>query len=283
VVRISASCDLLVHHRDVPARLHHDLVASGQPASWMVFAHGIYGSGANWRTIARRVVERRPTWGIALVDLRGHGRSDHGEPPQSLEACADDVRELAVQLPNVAAVGGHSFGGKVALAARAHVMLAQTWVFDASPSARPDVLRDGASTVVRVLDAMDALPRTFARREDFVEQITAAGVGSAIAQWLAMSVTTDGRGAFALRFDLAQLRELLADYYGRDLWATLDDPSRGDVELVIAERSNAVDMTDRARLAHAPPHVHVHRIDADHWLNVEAPAAVVDLLVARLP
>jgi esterase len=267
----------------VSAHLHHERIATGNPSRWLVFAHGIYGSGANWRTIAKRVVDRRPDWGFALIDLRGHGRSEHGDPPHTIAACADDVRAFAAEHGGVAAVGGHSFGGKVALAARPLVHVAQTWVFDASPSAHVGALTDEGYMVVRVLEVLEHLPPTFARRDDFVAAVSAKGIAPDLARWLAMSAVPDGRGAFALRFDVVQLRALLGDYYVSDLWASLADPAHGAVEIVVATRSSAIDADDRARLARTPAHVHVDMIDSDHWLNVSAPDAVVDLLAARLP
>jgi hypothetical protein len=39
---------------------------------------------------------------------------------------------------------------------------------------------------------------------------------------------------------------------------------------------------DRRRLAAAPPHVHVHHVDAGHWLHIEAAGAVVELLAGHL-
>ena len=96
-----------------------------------------------------------------------------------------------------------------------------------------------------------------------------------------MSLLPEPGGTLALRFDFAALREMLADYYALDLWNTLE-AAGGDVEVVIAERSSALTPADRGRLAAAPPHVHVHGIDAGHWLHIEAPGAVVDLLAARL-
>lgn len=246
--------------------------------------HGIYGAGGNWRTIARKIVERRREWGIALVDLRGHGRSDAGAPPHDLAACADDLRALAAALPHpVDALAGHSFGGKVVLAARPLIAPRQTWVLDASPSARPDAEADPGNTVARVLALMERLPRTWARRDDFVDAAVAAGQARPLAQWLAMNVVPDASGQLALRLDLAQMRALLADYYARDLWASLEDPRAGDVEMVVADRSRTLDAADRARLAAAPPHVHVHHIDAGHWLHIEAPDAVIELFATRLP
>ena len=53
---------------DMP--LAHALVTapSATPAYWMLFLHGILGSGPNWRTFAKQVVAERPDWGAVLED-----------------------------------------------------------------------------------------------------------------------------------------------------------------------------------------------------------------------
>jgi esterase len=271
----------------MPARLHHELVAGTAPARWLALAHGIYGAGNNLRALAKKLVDRRPEWGIALVDLRLHGRSDAGTPPHTISACADDVRALVGELAaggrRVDAIAGHSFGGKVALAARALVDVRQTWMLDASPSARPRGMADPRNSVAQVLEVMERLPRTWARRDDFIAAVVAAGQTRTLAQWLAMNVVPDATGQLALRLDLPAVRALLSDYFVQDLWPSLYDPTRGEVVIVIAERSLALDADDRARLATAPPHVHAEYVDSEHWLHVDAVDAVVDLFARRLP
>jgi esterase len=308
------------HHRAVPARLYREII--GDNAERLVLiTHGIYGSGANWRGIARKVHQQRPEWGIVLVDLRGHGRSEPGEPPHTVAACAADLRALFDELP-IEVIAGHSFGGKVVLATRALAppTLRQTWVLDASPSARPGAEADPNNSVTRVLELMERLPKTWAKREDFVAAIIADGHAAPLAQWLAMNLVgraegalptqvtphaarsaaaaqprgAEGAGAsvnlqpaeggFALRLDLVAVRSMLHDYYRQDLWHVALDPALpGELHVVIAERSRTLDDDDRARLATAPPHVHVHRVDAGHWLHIEAPANVVDLMTSSLP
>ena len=264
------------------AQLHHEPIANGTPAQWMIVLHGILGSGGNWRGIARKVVERRPEWGLALVDLRHHGRSEHGTPPNTVAACAEDVRALAATLGSVTAIAGHSFGGKVALATRAFGGMRQTWMFDSSPGARPDRAEDSSETVAQLIALMETLPRTWARRDDFVDAVVAAGHAKPLAQWLAMNVVPAGEG-YALRLDLAAIREMIADYLAQDLWASAFDPALGDLELVIATRSDVVNAADRARVATPPSHVHVELVEAGHWLHIDAPAKIVELVTSRLP
>jgi len=288
VVLDGATISARWHHHRVPARLHHERLArpGSTPARALILTHGIYGSGSNWRGVARKLTDRRPDWSVVLVDLRLHGRSEAGEPPHTIAACAADLRALIDELGDVGALAGHSFGGKVVLATRATAPpgLLQTWMLDASPSARPEAERDPGNSVAAVLELMERLPRTWSRRDDFVAAVVAAGHAPSLGQWLAMNVVPDASGTLVLRLDLAAIRAMLADYYARDLWAVAFDPTLpGTVEIVIAERSPTVSADDRARLAAAPPHVHVHRIAAGHWLHIDAPSAVVELLVSSLP
>jgi esterase len=273
----------------MPARLYRELL--GDPAApCLVFTHGIYGAGTNWRGIARKVIDQRPDWSIALVDLRNHGRSVGADvaaqAPHTLAACAGDLAALFDELPTLRAIAGHSFGGKVALATRAlaPARFAQTWMFDASPAARPGAEDDPDNSVTRVLALMEKLPTDWAKRDDFVAAVVAEGHAAPFAQWLAMNVVPEGE-RYVLRLDLAAMRAMLHDYYAQDLWSVALDPALpGTLELVIAERSNTVDAADRARLAgDVPAHLHVHRIDAGHWLHIEAAASVVELLARHLP
>ncbi|HUS64582.1 MAG TPA: alpha/beta hydrolase [Kofleriaceae bacterium] len=273
------------------AALHHALVEppGGAAEGWVLFLHGIMGTGANWRTIARKLVAARGDVGAVLVDLRMHGRSQALAPPHTIEAAAGDLDRLAAELAAggrpVRAVVGHSFGGKVALAWRASAPagLCDTWVMDASPGTRAGGMEEQSPTSpVRVLGALDGLPARFAERGDFTAALEARGVARAVAEWLAMNLER-ADGGLALRLDTAALRALMADFYARDLWdAALSDALPGAVHVVIAERSSALPQEDRARLEAAGPPARVHRVDAGHWLHLEAPDAVLALLVAEL-
>jgi len=283
--------------------LHVELVApASTPKAWLLMTHGIYGSGGNWRSVARKLVERRPGWGVALVDLRGHGRSGSGDPPHTVEACARDLQgldqKLAAEGHPVRAALGHSFGGKVVLALRqltAHgagtsaspMDLLQTWVLDATPAARPEAFAAPDNTVRQVLELLERQPPRFAGREELVDAAVAAGFGPAIGQWLAMNLEPDGDG-FRQRLDLPLIRTLLQDYFHADLWKAVEDPSMpGELHVVCAGRSATVPHDDRVRLAAHQAHTgltFVHSVpDAGHWLHIDAPDAVVELLAGALP
>lgn len=254
----------------------------GDASRWALFLHGILGSRGNLRSLARAFVSARAGWGAVLVDLRKHGQSQDLDPPHTVEAAANDLREIDLDAP-VGAVIGHSFGGKVALAyaAAAPRELEEVWILDSNPGARPTAR--GSEATLEVLSTLEALPRRWPSREAFVERIVEAGRGELLGGWLAMNLEREGDD-FELRLDLVAIRALLDDYFARDLWDVFESPP-GDTEmhLVIGARSTVLDESDRQRAEEAArrsDRVHVHTLDAGHWLHVEAPDALAALLTA---
>lgn len=282
------------------ARLHYELLtpdaSAGAPRGWLLFTHGIYGSGGNWRSIARRVQRARPELGCVLVDLRNHGRSEAPPPPHDLAACADDVGELidllAAEGKQVIAAAAHSFGGKVIATLRQRRLehasvepVRQWWLMDSSPSARLDTEREQNNQVRDVLEIMERLPERLPSRAAFESALTDAGQPRSLAQWLSLNLepNRDEEETFRLRLPLPAIREMLSRYYEADLWDSLRDPEGGDVHVIVAERSRTLSSADRDLLRDAPAHVHVHLVDADHWLHIDAGDKVVELLAANLP
>src|SRR5262249_14297304 len=160
--------------------------------------------------------------------------------------------------------------------------LAQTFVLDSTPSIRPGMWERPDNDVREVWEAMHELPRTWPRREAFVDALLARGFSRTLAQWLAMNLAADPGGSFTLGLDLDEVRALLADSYAIDLWPAVEDPALpGETHHLIAERSDTVSPADRARLAGEPAErrVHAHVIaGAGHWLHIDAPGQVIDLI-----
>ena len=89
--------------------LHFERVGDGPP---VVVLHGLFGSGRNWLTVARRLSDR---YTLYLVDLRNRGRSLHLESMTYTDMIAD-VRALVDELGlQDFVLVGHSMGGKAAM------------------------------------------------------------------------------------------------------------------------------------------------------------------------
>lgn len=95
--------------------LHHQLfptgadIAAGTP---LVIVPGLFGSIANWRSVARELSEHRT---VIVVDQRNHGRSSH----MQTNTYADMVEDLNALIQHlgisVVDLAGHSMGGKVTM------------------------------------------------------------------------------------------------------------------------------------------------------------------------
>lgn len=287
--------------------LHHALVAAGSasgaalaapaPERWLLVLHGILGSGANWRSFARRVATSGLSWGLVLCDLRAHGLSLGAPPPHTLASAADDLIRLEARLAEqghvVRGVLGHSFGGKLALAYAAQraqagaLPLDHLFVLDASPGARAaPSAGDDTEAVGAVLRLLSDVPQPLPSRERFIELVRAAGFSHAIAQWLAMTLrrTDDG---LRLRLDLPAIEALLSDYFARDLFAVVGaERAARRTHVVLGGLSRSVSPVDRARLealAASSSRVTLDVLpNAGHWLHVDDPDGLFALVRAAL-
>lgn len=268
-----------------PRLLNHARVTADdhEPKLWLLVLHGIYGAGRNWGSIARRLVEARPEWGVLLVDLRLHGESQGFEEPHTLAAAAADVNELVSELDfHAAAVLGHSFGGKVALMyARDHGDdLGQVWVIDSTLS-----VREPSGSAWEMIEAVRGLPDDFASRAEAVAGLEEKGYPKPVGQWMAMNLESD-EGRYKWRLDFDAVEEMLRDYFRVDLWSVVEDPTGElEVHIVKASKSNSLTEEDTARIAAAADEggqVFLHEVEGGHWLNTDNPDAVVELLAARL-
>ena len=260
--------------------LHQYTVSEAGSRRWLYVLHGIYGTGRNWASFARRLIARRPEWGAVLVDLRLHGHSPSFEPPHTLAACVHDVLELSESLGRpVDAVLGHSFGGKAALMVAAAAAPGQTWVIDATPSRRSP-----GGGAARLLDVIRRHPGPFTTRRCAVSAVEAEGFASPVAHWLATNLVLVEAG-YRWRLDPDAAEELLADYFRRDLWDVIETPvPPSEIHAVRAAQSDILSADDRARLRAATLNgrVHLHELAGGHWLHVDNPDGLPDLAAEHL-
>ena len=254
----------------------------GEARAYVLFLHGILGTGGNLRTLARRALEGTGL-GAILVDLRMHGRSQGFDAPHTVARAAADLDEISRELP-VSAVVGHSFGGKVALsfldrgggAAPRQVVL-----LDSSPG--KGHLPRGPDGTAGILEALTALPASLPSREAFLQHLVNGGVAAPVAAWLAMNLVRGGEG-FRFSLDLTAIRALIEDYFAIDLWPLVEDPPPGsEITVVAGGRSDALSAEDQSRVRAADARTGGRtrlRVlpGAGHWVHVDDPDGVVAIL-----
>ena len=247
--------------------------------------HGFLGSGRNWSSIARHLVARRSDWQVVLADLRLHGDSRSRAGPHDINACAEDLRQLRSfrdrrDRPTV--LLGHSFGGKVALAATRTLVPppVQTWVIDSTPDPSSG---EGSST--KMLDLVGQSPDAFASRDEAVAWIMDGGFDEPTARWMVMNLRRDG-GQWAWQLDVPGLRDLLADFARSDLWSEVESAAETEIHFVHADRDSILSDEARARAERLEADgaaVRVTELPGGHWLHIDNPDGLLQLLVDHLP
>lgn len=269
--------------------LSHTLLGDNPDRIW-VFLHGILGTKANWRSIARQLVKRQPSMGALLVDLRNHGESLGLPSPHTVEAAAEDVRRLCESVGRpIAGLLGHSFGGKVALALTkashskelsrtARLEAEALWIIDSQPGLAT------STTTEAVLERLLALPPQFASRNDFIDRLVALFESKPVAQWLAMNLVEHAPDNFSFGPDLPAVQDLLNSYRTTDLWSVVEDEAREiPVSFVAGGNSAVLSSVDQTRIANAPG-CSVHVVEgAGHSVHMDKPKALLNLLLANVP
>jgi pimeloyl-ACP methyl ester carboxylesterase len=270
----------------VPA---HTLVGEPSAPKLALFLHGALGSGNNLRSLATKIGKLRPEYRFCLVDLRHHGDSQGAPPPNTLQACARDLDALIGVLgkqPEV--IAGHSFGGKTALmfASLFPGRARQFWILDSNPGSQEPT---AANEVIHVIQTVRQTTTPAADRTHVVAELMALGISSGTANWLATNLQRTPEG-FTWRFNLDAIYELMLDYFRVDLWPVLESgASDSDFRVVVAERSDRWAPENRARLQHLVesgnnrngrsnnPQLHLVP-NAGHWLHVDNPAFLIELM-----
>lgn len=244
--------------------------------------HGIYGRGRNWQAVARALVAARPEYGCWLLDLPHHGDSGAATRGNTVAGIAEDVNDWVVaQGVSLAAMLGHSYGGKVALAVAAHERAEplQVWVIDSTPE-----IKTPSGSAWTMLETLRRLPRRFGTRDEAVAAIRDAGYPLGVAQWMATNLVREN-GAFVWRLDFDVMEQLLRDFFTTDLWPVVESPGAHlDLHFLKASESNAMSADAVRRIeAAASDRVHLHHRPGGHWIHAESPDTVTALLVEHLP
>ncbi|WBQ07456.1 alpha/beta fold hydrolase [Kribbella sp. CA-293567] len=160
----------------------------GESGSPVVVMHGLFGSGRNWMTAARRLASEHRVYAF---DLRNHGSSPHTET-MSYPEMAADVFETITEL-GVGPVGlvGHSMGGKTAMLTALHhpEVVDRLVVVDAAPVVYPPAF-------VAYAQAMrNADLSTVQRRADVDAQLVDAVESPGTRAFLLQNLVLDETGA----------------------------------------------------------------------------------------
>lgn len=230
-------------------------------ASPLVILHGLFGSGDNWKTIARELAAERR---VIVPDLPNHGSSPHTGRFDYREV-ADDVASFleGLGLPQVLLLG-HSMGGKVAmsLALRRSELVGALIVADIAPRAYEPRHQEE-------FEAMELVRREGAGNRREAEEVMSRHIESrAIRAFLLKNYVPTDSGGYRWRLDIDGLRN---HYREVSDWPDHEGAYAGPALVIRGGRSPYVSEEDHSAFGALFPNYRIETIDeAGHWLHAEA-------------
>jgi esterase len=245
--------------------LHMTEAGTGAP---LVLLHGLFGAGANWGAVQKRLAGRHR---VLALDLRNHGRSPRDAAMDYPAMAADVAATMAAHGALPAAVLGHSMGGKVAMAlalARPD-SVARLVIADVAPVAYPPALRGYVA-------AMQAVPlRHGLTRREADAALAEAVPEPGIRGFLLQSLRFDSDPP-TWRLGLAELAAAMPVVEG---FPDLPGVYPGPVLVLAGERSDYVRPEHHAGiLARFPAAQFGVVAKAGHWLHSENPEGFLALV-----
>ena len=240
----------------------------------VVILHGLFGSGSNWRSVARALAPRRR---VLCVDLRNHGNSPWADSMDYLEM-AEDVRILIERhgLPSPTVIG-HSMGGKtaMALALTSPACVGNLVVVDIAPVPYADRFTPYVEAM-RSIDAAASASRTETQRR-LAERLPDPTTAPFLMQNL-----VSRNDHFDWRLNLAAI-SLSVPALSSFPSALLGRRFAGPVSLIHGAASDYVAAADIEAFRSLFPAFEAHSIEgAGHWVHAEAPQAFLSALQPAL-
>ncbi|GGX69735.1 alpha/beta fold hydrolase [Saccharospirillum salsuginis] len=242
--------------------LHSDTLGTGPD---LIILHGLFGSGDNWRSIAKGLSEH---YRVHLLDLPNHGRSpwiDRQSYPAFAEAVMEWLRDKGIERYHLM---GHSMGGKVAMQMALGDLGAgidRLIVVDIAPRAYPPHHQD-------IFGALNRIDLSQHKDRRSVDEALKDGIETAgIRQFILKSLYRNDKGELAWRFNLKALQDQYEDIAGEPDFKA---PFEGPTLFIKGMNSQYITAEDQPAIRDRFPNAEAKLIEgAGHWPHAEKPAA----------
>jgi len=251
-----------LHFQDFPG-------PAGAPP--LVVAHGLFGSGVNWRGVARRLSGGRR---VLAPDLRNHGRSFHHEAVDYAAMARDILDTLDAQGIHRADLLGHSMGGKAAMVAALTrpEAVAHLVVVDIAPAA---YTHSHASLIEALMDVDVAA----AGSRGEVDSALKASIPDPMTRQFLLQSLEKAEAGYRWRLNLKALRQGMSDLTG---FPQLEGHTfEGPALFVNGAESEYLQPGHRPCIESYFPNVRYFTVEsAGHWVHVEQPDALIERVEA---
>ena len=249
--------------------LHCETLGNGPD---LVILHGLFGSGENWRSQAKRLATQ---FTVHSMDARNHGDSPHTASisyPQMAADVAATCASLGIERTHII---GHSMGGKTAmqLALQQPQLINRLIVVDIGPGQYPHHHRN-------VIDGLTAVQQSAISSRRDADSLLAQHVdNAAVRAFLLKNLQRTADNRYQLKINLeviaGQYEHIAAAVGASDNTARFDGP----VLFIKGAESDYLQPSDRDTILTRFPNTSLKTIDgAGHWPHSEKPDVVYKII-----
>jgi pimeloyl-ACP methyl ester carboxylesterase len=245
--------------------LNFESYGAGKP---LIILHGLFGSGRNWRSVAKQLAENHQ---VFTVDLRNHGESDHADSMYYMEMMEDIKQFMHERRLRKASILGHSLGGKIAMtfALNYPEMLNKLMVLDIAPVQ----YENDFETLV---DAMLALDLGNIDSRNQANDMLKAEIRDGAVRLFLLQNLFHGPQGFQWRINLQTIKSALSDI-GAFPTFTRSSQYSGSTLFLGGEKSDYILPEYHEDIFSFFPGAQIASIaDADHWLHADQPQRVFE-------
>jgi len=250
-----------------PPGLHYQRLGQGQP---LLILHGLFGSGRNWHSIARKLEQ---DFLVFTIDLRNHGGSPHRPGMDYLDMAADVLALMDSLDLTTASILGHSMGGKVAmsLALSRPERISRLIVVDIAPVNYPHDFR-------AIFAAMTSLPlRRLESRQQAEQHLLARLKDPVLSAFLLQNLQRTDQ-SYHWRLNLPALEQAMATISGFPE-VLLKQHYEGPALFIAGGKSRHIRPQYRPLIETLFPQARSVALSAaGHWPHTEQPQAFMDAL-----
>jgi pimeloyl-ACP methyl ester carboxylesterase len=259
---------------------HHQITGNPQGRK-LVFLHGLMGSAANWRSIARHF---ESDFHILTFDQRGHGRSFHPESGYSPSDYAHDLTLILEELGwSSSALVGHSMGGRNALEFAARTPPTHKVEALVIEDIGPDANFEAIERIDRLLSLVPTPFRSRQAARDFFENDYAALIsfypqGQVVSRFLLSNIEQKPDGTMDWRFNREAILKSMREGRSEDRWDAFRNLK---MPVLVVRGENSQDLsraTFERMLKVLPTTKGVEIAGAGHWVHFDKPDEFVQTL-----
>lgn len=251
-------------------KLHAEILGSGAP---LLIFHGLFGSGTNWRTLAKNVFAK--DFETHLVDQRNHGESPHSDV-FDYEALGNDIIEY-IEYNNISRpiALGHSMGGKALMQAAVTrpELFEKIIVVDIAPRAYDGSLRP-------IIQALESLDLQAPNRNELDAALAQKLPTASLRAFLLKNAKRLPEGGFGWKVNLCAISK---SYDNINDTLPGQQSYGGPTLFIRGSKSDYIRNEDMPLIREHFPAASLETVEgAGHWVHYEAPKPFVQLVSSFL-